>query len=67
MKKVYCMRVKLSESDEWSDVEYFRTRKERDTSGSMNRILGGVRTYSFEEMKSKEEIESIFELTWNTR
>lgn len=57
------MRVRMSDFDEWSEVGYFLTRKERDKVGAMNRILGGIRTHSFEEKKSKEEIESIFELT----
>lgn len=61
MKTVYVLKVRPDDDSPWSDPEYYRTRKERDRVASMNRILGGIRTHSFEEKKTLEEIEELFD------
>lgn len=61
MKTVYVLRVRPSDSVVWSEPEYYRTRKERDREAAVNRVLGGIRTHSYEEKKTPEEIEALFE------
>lgn len=60
LKTVYVLRTRPSDSCVWSEPEYYRTRKERDQIGSMNRVLGGIRTHSYEEKKTPEEIYQLF-------
>ena len=60
MKTIYVLRIRADESEPWSEPEYYRRRKERDRIASMNRILGGIRTHSYEEKKPLEEIEELF-------
>lgn len=59
-KRVFVIRTRLSDNDEWSPPQYFKTAKQRDKVGSLNRIIGGIRTHSFEERKTVEEIESLW-------
>ncbi len=59
MKTVYCLRVRINDKEEWSDKECYRTRKQRDTSASVARIIGGMRTHSFEENISAKALEEI--------
>ena len=47
-RKVYCLRTRVDDTSEWSDEEVFDRRKDRDTIASECRILGGIRTHSFE-------------------
>lgn len=61
MKTVYCLRVRLDDQSEWSEPEYYKTRRERDRTGATNRILGGIRTHSFEEKKTPEQISELFD------
>ena len=48
LRKVYCLRTRVDDSSEWSDEEVFDRRKERDDVAAEARILGGIRTHSFE-------------------
>lgn len=59
MKTVYVMRTRLSDNEPWSEPQYFKTRKERDEIGAMNRMIGGIRTNSWEEKRTPEEIEQL--------
>jgi hypothetical protein len=56
MKTAYCLRVRPDDLAEWSEPEYFRTRKQRDFSAAECRILGGYRTHSYEERVSEEAL-----------
>lgn len=58
-KTIYVLRIRNSDDDEWGDPAYFLTKKARDRSAMINRILGYVRTYSYEEKKTLEEIENL--------
>lgn len=59
MPTVYCLRIRYSDSDPWSEPDYYRTRKERNDTERINRCLGGIRTHSYEEKKTKEEIDQL--------
>lgn len=59
MKTIYCLRIRMDESQPWGETEYYRTRKERDQTAAINRIIGGIRTHSFEEKQSREEIDAL--------
>ena len=48
-KLVYRLRLRGSDGDTWGEPETFTTRKQRDTAASYARIIGGYRTYSYEE------------------
>jgi hypothetical protein len=61
MKTVYVLRVRSDESEPWGEPEYYRTRKERNQTAAMNRILGGIRTHSYEEKRTLEEVEQLFD------
>lgn len=61
MKTVYVLRVRQDESQPWGEPEYYRTRKERDDTARINRVLGGIRAHSYEEKKTLEEVEQLFD------
>jgi hypothetical protein len=61
MKTVYVLRIRADESEPWGAPEYYRTRKERDRVAAENRVLGGIRTHSYEEKKTPEEIAELFD------
>lgn len=60
-KTVYCLRIRHSDADGWSETEYYRTRADRDHIERLNRCLGGIRTHSFQEKKTQEEISDLFD------
>ena len=45
---VYMLRTRLTDNAKWSEPKEFATRKERDTVAAECRILGGMRTHSYE-------------------
>lgn len=59
MKTVYVLRIRPDDNSEWGEPEYYRSRKERDRTASVNRIIGGIRTHSYEEKKTVEEAASL--------
>jgi len=59
LKTVYALRIRPDDNSVWGEPEYYRTRKERDRTESMNRIIGGIRTHSYEEKKTPDEVESL--------
>lgn len=60
MKTVYVLRVRSDGRSPWGEPEYYRTRRERDRYASVNRIIGGIRTHSYQEKKSLAEVEQLF-------
>lgn len=60
LKTVYVLRVRPDDSLPWSEPEYYQTRKERDRVAAMNRVLGGIRTHSYNEKKTFEEVNQLF-------
>jgi hypothetical protein len=57
-KKIfYGLKTRLTDEDKWSEPIFFKTARERNGVAAVNRIIGGIRTYSFEEMKTLDEIE----------
>lgn len=61
MKTVYVLQIRPDESHPWGEPEYYQTRKERDETERINRIIGGIRTHSYQEKKTLEEIEELFD------
>lgn len=59
MKTVYAIKVREDESQPWSEPAYYRKRKERDEDERINRCLGAMRTHSYQEKKTLEEIEDM--------
>jgi hypothetical protein len=59
MKTVYVLRIRPDDSAPWGEPCYYRTRKERDDVARINRCLGGIRTHSYEEKKTPEEVEEL--------
>lgn len=59
MKTVYCLKIRVDESQPWGPASYFRKRKDRDEAEMMNRCLGLFRTHSYEEKKPREEIDDL--------
>lgn len=59
MKTVYVLRTRLNDNLPWSEPEYYRKRKERDEAERVNRVLGGIRTHSYEEKRTPEEIDQL--------
>jgi hypothetical protein len=55
------MRTRENEQSEWSKPDYYKTRKKRDDNERMCRILGGLRTHSYEEKVTQERFSEIFE------
>lgn len=59
LKTVYALRVRPDDESPWSEPFYFRTRRQRDRDASLNRVIGGIRTHSYEEKKTPEEIDEL--------
>lgn len=59
LKTVFCLRIRGDETQSWSEPEYYRTRKERDEVARFNRVLAGIRTYSYQEKKTVDELEEL--------
>lgn len=59
MKTVYVLRVRLSDSEPWGEATYYRRRRDRDQDERVNRVMGGIRTHSYEEKKTPEEIDQL--------
>ena len=53
--KIYGIRTRFSDDDSWSEPTFYRKKADRDGVASMNRIIGGIRTHSFEEKTTIEE------------
>ena len=60
MKTIYMLRIRFSDNEDWGEPEAFKTRKRRDHCASTNRIIGGIRTHSYEEKISDEEFAAKF-------
>jgi hypothetical protein len=48
-KTVYVLRIHLDESKEWGKPIYYNYRVKRNEAASLNRIIGGLRTWSYQE------------------
>ena len=48
LRKVYCLRIRQDDQSEWSQPDVFTSKKQRDQAASQCRIIGGLRTHSFE-------------------
>lgn len=48
-KTVYLLRVRDDDQSSWGEPSTYRTRKERDKTAAYCRIIGGLRTHSYEE------------------
>lgn len=59
MKTIYFLRTRFDDSEPWSEPEPFRSRKARDNAASQARIIGGIRTHSYEERMKKEAAEEL--------
>ena len=60
MISVYCLRIRPTDKEKWGEAEYFKTRKKRNETGTYTRIILGYRTHSFEEKKTREEVNALF-------
>lgn len=60
-KLVYVLRIRWSDSDSWGQPNYYRSRAARDYDEKMNRLVGGIRTHSYQERKTEAEIEALTE------
>ena len=60
-KTVYFLRTRLTDDSEWGPPEAFASKRERDEAGSYARILGGLRTHSYEEKMTPDEAEEVLD------
>lgn len=60
-KTVYCLRIRPDDQLPWSETEYYASKRDRDHIERINRIIGGIRTHSFEEKKTPAEIKELTE------
>jgi hypothetical protein len=58
VKTVFALRVRFDDTCQWSDPTYYRTRKQRDNEATHCRHCG-MRTHSYDDMKTKEELEKL--------
>lgn len=59
LKTVYVLRVRPDDDSQWGEPEYYSRRKDRDEAERLNRCLGGIRTHSYNEKKTSEEIDEL--------
>lgn len=57
MKTVYCLRIRPDDESDWSNPTYYQKRRNRDHDASFNRIIGGIRTHSYEEKLDPQTVE----------
>lgn len=55
MKTVYCLRIRPDDKSDWGEPQYYRLKSKRDTDAAFVRIIGGMRTFSYQEKKTDEE------------
>ena len=58
-KVVHGLRLRSTDADKWSEAIWFRSKARRDKSAATNRILAGIRVWSFSERKTFREIAEI--------
>lgn len=61
MRSVFGLRIRPDDKSEWSEAEYYQTRKERDRDERMNRCLAGFRTHAWSENRTEDEITEMFQ------
>lgn len=49
----FILRTRVNDDAEWGEPEVFATRRQRDKAASFARIIGGLRTHSFETSKNE--------------
>ena len=62
-KTVYVLRIRLDESQEWGQPIYYISRVNRNEAASTNRIIGGLRTWSYEEKMDASKVMEVCEDT----
>jgi len=55
-KTLYGLKIRMNDNDQWFETSWFKNKRERDKLASFNRIIGGIRTHSFEEKKTLQQI-----------
>lgn len=45
----YFLRIRFRDSDPWGEPKEYKTRRGRDKDAEINRIIGGIRTHSYDE------------------
>ncbi len=58
-RTVYVLMVRLTDKEDWSEKQYFRSKLDRDKAGSFSRIIGGLRTHSIDEKMTQAEIDQL--------
>lgn len=58
-KKIYGLRTRNTDKDKWSEAQYFQSEKARNEAAAFNRIIGGIRTHSFDEKVTQEELDTL--------
>lgn len=56
-RKMFALRIRYDDQSPWGPPAFYRTRRERDKVAAFNRILGGIRTHSYEEKRVPEDDE----------
>ena len=44
----YMLRTRLDDESAWSEAEEYPTRGQRDKAARLARVIGGIRTHSYE-------------------
>lgn len=55
-KIIYVLRIRLDESKEWGTPIYYNSRVNRNEAASLNRIIGGLRTWSYQERMDASKV-----------
>lgn len=53
VKRMHVLRTREDDKSDWSQPEYYPTKRERDGEASLCRILGGIRTHSYQESSAE--------------
>lgn len=61
MKRLHVLRIRRDDDSPWSEPEYFDSKRERDKVAAFNRVLGGIRTHSYQESKAEAEARAVLE------
>ena len=59
LKKIYALRLRDNTELAWNEPAWYRSKKTRDKTASINRTIGGIQTHSYDIRKPLSEIEAM--------
>lgn len=59
LRTVYCLRIRGDDQELWGQPTRYFSRKERNNDEKMCRIIGGMRTHSYDERRQVDDVPEV--------